>query len=710
VRGDFMEASKNGAPWARVTIALVALATAMGISRWQTGEVVPSEPEAAIVFQSGLLLVVLGSTLLEQHYTKPANAVVNSLAALVSLVTVYNVAPRPAWLLVAFFMAAVLAISLTSVVASTGPSIAGRRQRLARITYDISSVLGRARIVHSVVFLFAVFAFYDRGSREAAVLVAFWGAFVAAWPLGLPGLLTRLGQWRRNVAPPVSGRIVKHEWPDLVRAELAPGAKWDEGNPYVHIDADGSVVAIVPLYKGPRPEGSLATGLAISCESRPTARLVPGNLYEPDAAGIELGNVATLLGAKPTQQLVGFVVEDSTIGSIRFETWRHDAVREGSMVTVRVGEDTVAYQVTMAATREESLEAQRLGSQVAHAGQLGRLEEDHAIPKYGWLPTVNAPVFLASTAYGGEVEAPSSHFNFGVIPGTARPVTGDFIGGLSYHTAILGVTGSGKTEMAFRLIEHCLSQTVKVIAIDLTAQYEERLQDLAPAQLSLSPEVSEALADALLDAETGPYGAGKEKKALHEQRESLYQDVKQRLRGFFEGESQLGLISLPEISNTQATLAITDLYMSALLHLTRDDPELVQNVMVVVEEAHTVMPEANTMGVEGFASRALVGRIAQLALQGRKYGVGLLVLAQRTATVTKTVLTQCNTVIAFTSFDETTRSFLAGMFGPDHAEALRNLGPLQAVVFGKGVQAQRPIIVQTPYSEHLDPDGSYKPW
>ncbi len=65
------------------------------------------------------------------------------------------------------------------------------------------------------------------------------------------------------------------------------------------------------------------------------------------------------------------------------------------------------------------------------------------------------------------------------------------------------------------------------------------------------------------------------------------------------------------------------------------------------------MPEANTMGLGDFDSKGLVGKIAQIALQGRKFGVGLLVLAQRTATESKTVLTQCNTIISFTCYDDT---------------------------------------------------------
>ena len=86
-------------------------------------------------------------------------------------------------------------------------------------------------------------------------------------------------------------------------------------------------------------------------------------------------------------------------------------------------------------------------------------------------------------------------------------------------------------------------------------------------------------------------------------------------------------------------------------------------------------------------------------MQGRKYDVGLLVIAQRTATVSKSVLTQCNTIVSFTCFDDTSLGFLNNIFGRTHTQLIPNLPPLNAVVFGKGVRTERPIIVQIPYSE-----------
>jgi len=82
-------------------------------------------------------------------------------------------------------------------------------------------------------------------------------------------------------------------------------------------------------------------------------------------------------------------------------------------------------------------------------------------------------------------------------------VGGPFFDFLDYHTAILGVTGSGKTELAFDLIRHVLSRGAKVVCVDLTARYEERLQDLKCKNLSISPQLSEELGTRLFEAETG---------------------------------------------------------------------------------------------------------------------------------------------------------------------------------------------------------------
>jgi hypothetical protein len=50
--------------------------------------------------------------------------------------------------------------------------------------------------------------------------------------------------------------------------------------------------------------------------------------------------------------------------------------------------------------------------------------------------------------------------------------------------------------------------------------------------------------------------------------------------------------------------------------------------------------------------------------------------------------------------------FLSNVYGKSHAETLKDLPQLHAVVFGKGVRSQRPIIVKIPYEPEKDPEGT----
>jgi len=353
-------------------------------------------------------------------------------------------------------------------------------------------------------------------------------------------------------------------------------------------------------------------------------------------------------------------------------------------------------------TQEESFASDRHGYQVATAAQLGTLVGEEGFKKYEWLPAMNTPVFSASPDKPINVNAVSGNdFILGTIPKSSIRVGGDFIGRYNYHTALLGVTGSGKTELAFDMIRHALDNNIKVVCIDLTAQYEDRLSDLDPVDLSVDEETATELSQKLFDVETGTYGAPGEKKALGDFASTLRDQISKSVRTFLEEESgsHLGLIRLEEISNTKATLWITELYMTCLLKYARENQHDCPSVLIVVEEAHTVMPEPTMMGLGDFESKGLVGKIAQIALQGRKFGVGLLVLAQRTATVSKTVLTQCNTIISFTCYDDTSLGFLRNIFGPEHVALIPNLPPLHAVAFGPWIRSEKPIVFEIPFDE-----------
>jgi len=162
-------------------------------------------------------------------------------------------------------------------------------------------------------------------------------------------------------------------------------------------------------------------------------------------------------------------------------------------------------------------------------------------------------------------------------------------------------------------------------------------------------------------------------------------------------DKKIGVFELPALSNTTEVLKETQNFLEKVFNFakTKYDQNSPVKIALVLEEAHTITPETGFLGDMGDygGNKALVNKMTQIALQGRKYGVGLLVIAQRTANVSKTVLTQCNTVICFQAFDETSFTFLGNYVGKDMVQALPNLKQYHAVIAGKAVRSNMPMII-----------------
>ena len=120
---------------------------------------------------------------------------------------------------------------------------------------------------------------------------------------------------------------------------------------------------------------------------------------------------------------------------------------------------------------------------------------------------------------------------------------------------------------------------------------------------------------------------------------------------------------------------------------------------VVYEEAHSLTPEFNSIVVKDDSNHA--NGTAKVILQGRKYGLGCIIVTQRTANVTKSILNQCNTIFALRVFDDTGKSFLENYIGKDYSEVLPTLEERHAVVIGKGIGLKQPVIIQLNDAKYL---------
>ena len=278
---------------------------------------------------------------------------------------------------------------------------------------------------------------------------------------------------------------------------------------------------------------------------------------------------------------------------------------------------------------------------------------------------------------------------------------------VKYHCAILGKTGSGKTELAFDIIKRNVAAGIKVICVDITGDYIQRLKGLTPEELNLSPDDIIRTNNLIEEIEIGGRTVSDQKRLFSTHLFALSTKISSQVKDFLESSSNnLSIIQLSDIANTRATLRITEEYLSAIFNLAKVPHDKV--IQIVLEEAHTIIPETNNYGFDKVDTGAVVGRMSQIALQGRKYGVGLMLISQRTALVSKTVLTQCGTFFNFNLIDKTSFEFLSNVFGDDMIQSIRNLKFLQFVAYGKAINSDNPVIVELKYDEEKLKASQYR--
>jgi hypothetical protein len=56
-------------------------------------------------------------------------------------------------------------------------------------------------------------------------------------------------------------------------------------------------------------------------------------------------------------------------------------------------------------------------------------------------------------------------------------------------------------------------------------------------------------------------------------------------------------------------------------------------------------------------------------------------------------------MITLNCFDETSLGFLKNIYGEAHTRLIANLPRLNAVIFGRGVRSERPIVIEIPFDE-----------
>lgn len=135
-------------------------------------------------------------------------------------------------------------------------------------------------------------------------------------------------------------------------------------------------------------------------------------------------------------------------------------------------------------------------------------------------------------------------------------------------------------------------------------------------------------------------------------------------------------------------------------------------VLLVCEEAHRYVPDRGEAQYE--AAQEAIRRIAK---EGRKYGVGLLLVSQRPSEVDSTVLSQCNSWIVLRVTNDADRKHVRAIL-PDSmaglSKMLSGLRRQEAIFVGQAAMLPSRIMIrdlednQLPRSNDIDFDGGWQ--
>ncbi|PCH73279.1 MAG: ATPase [Rhodobacteraceae bacterium] len=185
------------------------------------------------------------------------------------------------------------------------------------------------------------------------------------------------------------------------------------------------------------------------------------------------------------------------------------------------------------------------------------------------------------------------------------------------------------------------------------------------------------------------------------------QDLDSLIRGWIGHDRPITVLDLSGVPSSVLVRLIGSilriLYEALFWGREKTEGGKLRPLLVVMEEAHRyVNPESGNVAAD------MVKRIAK---EGRKYGVGAMLVSQRPAEIDETVLSQCGTIIALRLSNPTDRSRVKGAL-PDNLSGLMDLLPVlrtgEAIVAGEAARLPVRCRVFLPDEEHRPNSGDPK--
>lgn len=684
-------------------------------------------------FYSGVLLVILGKYLAAPYFTKPTDSLANSIPVILALMALDENRVLFGYWYIMIIAIVALSSAIISIVSKDSEVKAAKW--ISRTSYWVAINLGSSKFLFSLVFLSSIYSYLilvpSPDINGFLILLGFW------FCLTCYDVIENIFQFfikfkeANNEDNYELGRGIGCENPLLYKVEIdKQGTSRIKPGRLVTVEtirrtkSIGMVINVMVLLNKKWLEVYLLTDEKQKIINFPSGKGWLGDtrsifksinfvelLYSFDnleEATIEKIENSRLYKSK--DRFIGFVEIGTNLNTLKFNILNNsesNEIIEGSILSVDVGGKETLYQVIDGQTKKQHLENQDgHGYTIGIARKLGDYrkakQELETIP---WMPNMFAPIYnhVESKLNSKELKEIAEK-SIGRLPKTEFTIPIKNMDALVTHnTAILGILGIGKSCLTFELINKLISNTeTKIICIDITNQYSGELSNYVSSKLiinDLPEEKRKELKNSHKDGTSdNPMSWGNEnvyKETLDSVMDSFDNDNNRVMilnpdwHSVTKAGSQFRIQHRVDLTVAEKTRIISERVFKKAMNKGESDRA---KYLLVFEEAHSLIPEWNSVANDG--DKSAVNGTAKVILQGRKYGLGSMVITQRTANISKSILNQCNTIFALRVFDDTGKQFLENYIGSDYANTLPTLEERHAIAIGKALKLKQPVIVQ----------------
>ena len=676
-----------------------------------------------LVFLSSAVFIILGQYVSEPFFTTPLGAISNSIAAILILLAVNNSDS----LLFYPHMMILFAAILICAIGVLFLNVIDKAPRVKQLLLSISTTLGKSKVLYSFVYLSGVVSYLRSDPTVLTTMLVAW-VLVVCTPFfeAIVSIPSKFANHARQIIK--KGSIV----------DYIPGKYCIASFPSIDKGVDASSHLLLLKQGTDRwracsicktenlSSETIVSGLCFPAPVISSSDIGDGNVRaiagdnafdailvnKRDIASNQISAIEASLLSSRAYGIIGIVDEQSSIETIKIRLLKDESdslyqtIHEGAVVEALIKGEWVMYQIINGIDHANQCKSKTLTPFVyAYARKLGAYDvEQNSIDSVLWLPELGSPVFIRSKA-----ESDKPELSIGKLPGTCCHICIKDINALITHnTAVLGILGVGKSCLSFELIQKVMqadeTRDARVVCLDLTNEYKKALEHYGVRTCHPDDKVLiENLKTSYEKAEKSKNDGGNSKifrvgiRAIIESFMSgkydsrvlvinpeKYEVSKQTTDGRSSNYNKppYDLTPFADLSPAEITRIISEEALDYCKTAYSESAEKAK-LLLVFEEAHSLVPEWSSAANDG--DRNAANGTARVILQGRKYGLGSMVITQRTANVSKSILNQCNTVFALRVFDDTGKQFLENYVGSDYAAMLPTLEDRHAIAAGKAL-------------------------